>query len=148
MIAFPVSIILPIVISPLSLRFGGEALVGLGVFVGYEIGKYVTPDWDCVTATEDESRMMNELPIIGHFLFGISSTYGSIFRRKHRKWQTHVPVISTSGRYALLFWWIWLQIYQSPLDWYWLIFIFIGGFIGLSMSDAVHWLADLEIIKL
>jgi len=140
---FPLAIITPILLSPIDMRFGGEILIGIGIFTGYEMGKYVTPDWDCITATEDESKMMNELPVIGHFLFGVSSMYGSVFRRRHRKWETHVPVVSTFGRYLLLFWWIWYQIYISTLDWYWLIFIFIGMFIGTSISDFIHWYADI-----
>lgn len=125
------------------MRPGGQWLIGVGMFVGYEIGRFCSPDWDCVTATADEARMINNIPIVGHFLFGISSTYGSIFRRHHRSFITHFPLISTSIRYVIIFWWLWYEIYWSTLDWAWLIFIFIGMFIGTSMSDAIHWWADM-----
>lgn len=129
------------------MKFGGETLIGVGIFFGYEIGRYITNDWDCVTMTEDESNMSNEIPILGHYLFGVSSMYGSIFKRRHRKWETHVPVIATGIRYVFVFWWIFWQIYLSSLDWYWLIFLFIGSFIGTSISDAIHQWADLTNLK-
>lgn len=129
-------------LSPISLKPYGELLVGVGIFVGYEWGKYCTPDWDIMSATSSEGWLVNEIPILGHFLFGISSTYGSLFRRYHRKWQTHMPIISTFARYLFVFWWIWWEIYRSQLDWAWLIFLFIGAFVGTSISDGIHAFLD------
>ena len=142
-IVFPVSIFLPIVLSPIPMKSYGEILVGIGIFVGYEMGRYVTPDWDIMGTTSSEGWMVNEIPFLGHFLFGLSSAYGSIFRRHHRSTITHFPLISTSIRYVIIFWWIWLEIYRSSLDWAWLIFIFIGALIGTSISDGIHWYLDL-----
>lgn len=142
LMALPLSFVFPLLMAPLPLRSGAELTVGIGMLIGYEIGKFCTPDWDCVTATTDESEMINKVPILGHFLFGISSTYGSIFRRRHRSFITHFPFLSTSIRHLFLFWWIWWQIYISERDLAWAIFLFIGIFIGNSLSDAVHYLAD------
>ena len=148
LIAFPLSVIVPFFLSPINMRNGGEIIIGAGIFIGYEvIGKYCTPDWDLAGITNDESRMIGKLPILGNILFGISSMYGSFFYRHHRSFWTHFPFVSTSIRYLFLFWWIWYQIYISVLDWYWLIFLFMGMFVGTSFSDAIHWWADLTSNK-
>lgn len=102
----------------------------------------MTPDWDIMGTTSSEGWMVNEIPVLGHFLFGLSSTYGSWHRKHHRSIQTHFPVISTLPRYLLVFWYPWLEIYRSNLDWAWLIFIFIGMFIGTSISDGIHFVLD------
>lgn len=141
-IAFPISILVPILISPMSLRANGEFLIGVGIFVGYEIGKYCTPDWDIVGMTKDEGRMMNELPVIGSLLVGISTIYGSHWKSWHRSTLTHFPFLSTAIRYFYVFWWVWFEIYRSQMDWSWLIFIFIGAFLGTSMADSIHWYLD------
>lgn len=141
-IAFPISILVPIILTPLPLRSNGELLIGVGMFIGYEIGKYMTPDWDIVGMTKDEGRMMNELPIIGSLLVGISTIYGSHWKRHHRSTLTHFPFLSTGIRYLYVFWWIWFEIYRSQIDWAWLIFIFIGAVLGTSMADSIHWYLD------
>jgi len=117
-------------------------LIGIGIFVGYEIGKYVENDWDIMGVTASEGRLVNDIPAMGHILFGISSAYGSYWRRYHRSFWTHFPFVATGVRYLYLFWWIWLEIYRSDLDWSWLIFIFIGSYLGTSLSDALHWALD------
>lgn len=145
LISYPLSILIPVVLLPIQMKGMGEIIVGIGIFLGYEfIGKYMTPDWDLHGVTNDESRMITQIPILGHFLFGVSSTYGSFFYRHHRSFWTHFPFISTAIRYLFLFWWIFYQVYQSEKDLAWLIFLFIGLFIGTSLSDTVHWLADIS----
>ena len=141
-VVIPISIITPIILSPLPLRMYGEVFIGLGIFVGYEMGKYVTPDADIMGTTSAEGWLVNEIPVVGHFVFGILSAYGSIFRRKHRQPITHMPFMSTSIRYLFLFWWPILEIYRSNLDWAWLIFLFIGMFIGTSIADGIHAFLD------
>jgi hypothetical protein len=120
----------------------GEVFIGLGIFVGYELGKYMNPDWDIMGTTSGEGWMVNEIPVAGHFLFGISSIYGSMFRRFHRSFITHFPGVSTFPRYLMTFWWPCLEVYRSPLDWAWLIFLFMGMFMGTAISDGVHWFLD------
>ena len=146
-IAFPISAISPFILEPLDLIHSGHYLIGLGIFIGYEIGRYITNDWDCVTMTEDESNMTDEVPILGHYLFGVSSMYGSVMKHSHRKWYTHTPLIATLPRYLIVFFPIWQYIYYSPLDWSWLILIFIGMLFGTSMSDFIHWFADMFMDK-
>jgi hypothetical protein len=142
-VVYPLALITPILLYPVPFIDYGNVLIGLGIFVGYEFGRYCTPDWDIMGTTSSEGWMVNELPVIGHFLFGLSSAYGSAFRRWHRSFITHFPFVSTGLRHLLLFWWIWFEIYRSTGHWEWLIFIFIGAYVGNSISDAIHWYLDM-----
>ena len=128
---------------PLDFKPWSEVFFGLGAFAGYEMGRYVTPDWDQMSTTDDESRMSREIPLLGHYLVGVSSMYGSFFRGWHRSIPTHFPGLSTAGRHLLLFWWLWYQIWLSQIDLYWAIFFCLGLFSGNSISDTIHYLADL-----
>lgn len=116
-----------------------------GHIVGYSCGRWIDPDWDLVTANNSESRMMNELPILGNFLFGISSTYGSFYKRKHRSFWSHFPVVSTVIRLIFVFT-IPFIIGDSVIGinflgqgWY---RFWIGFLVGLSEADAIHWWLD------
>lgn len=143
LISIPLSVIIPVLISGLNMRSWGEYIIGVGIFLGFEMGQYCTPDWDIMGTSLDEGKIVNDIPILGHFIFGVSSTYGSIFRKHHRSFLTHFPFISTGIRFLFLFWWIFYQIYISSYDLYWLIFLFIGLFFGNGLSDMIHWWADL-----
>lgn len=142
LVVFPLSLFLPMVIPVHGMGILDSTCFGFGMLAGYEMGRYVTPDWDLVGATSSEGWMINEIPVLGHFLFGLSSAYGSIFRRHHRSFITHFPFVSTSIRYLLIFWWIWFEMYKSTRDLSWLVFVFIGMFLGTSMSDGLHWYLD------
>lgn len=145
LVVLPLSVIIPFLLSPIDMRYGGEIIIGVGIFLGYEfVGKYVTPDWDLAGITNDESRMIGKFPILGNILFGISSMYGSFFYKHHRSFWTHFPFVSTAIRYLFLLWWVFYQIYQSRMDLYWAIFLFMGMFVGTSLSDAIHWGADIS----
>jgi hypothetical protein len=143
-IFYPLSIIIPLAVSYLPIRDYGELIIGIGMVFGYEMGRYITPDADIMGTTSSEGFMVNEIPILGHFIFGVLSSYGSIFRKYHRSFWTHFPFVSTAIRYLFLFWWIFYQIYQSKMDLYWAIFLFMGMFVGTSLSDAIHWGADIS----
>jgi len=120
--------------------------VGTGMLVGYAMGRYVTPDWDIMGVSEDEGKMVREIPILGYFLYGISSTYGAIFRRLHRNYLTHFPMLSTFIRLVFLFWWLPLLLYFVKISSHaWGLYgdMFFGILIGLSLADAIHWFLDL-----
>ncbi len=67
----------------------------LGNIAGYSTGRWIDPDWDLMSVNSGEGRMAREIWVLGHFLYGISSTYGSIFKSHHRSFITHFPVVST-----------------------------------------------------
>lgn len=116
-----------------------------GNLVGYSLGRWIDPDWDVLTANNSESRMIKELPILGSFLFGISSTYGSLFYRRHRGFFSHFPVISTLIRLIFVFGIPFVILDEKGFNfigngwvWFW-----TGVWIGLSQADGIHWFLDL-----
>ena len=123
---------------------GWDWKFSLGYLVGYSLGRYLDPDLDLMGCSSCEGRMVNELPIIGHFLFGSTSAYGSLFRRYHRSFWTHFPGLSTAIR--LLF------VGFVPFiigDYFGINFVgdgwhkfWIGLWAGLSQADTIHWYLD------
>ena len=117
----------------------------LGNIVGYTFHRWCDNDWDLTTATASDGRAMRELPILGNFLFGISSTYSSFFRRTHRKVISHAPFIST----AIRLFFVWLVPFIFLDSWGinligggWHMF-WVGWYFGQSSADAVHYYLDL-----
>jgi len=119
---------------------------GLGSIVGYSCGRWIDPDWDIMGTNNAEGRVVNELPILGHFIYGISSTYGSFWRKKHRSFWTHFPYVSTIIRLMFVF-----IIPFTILDangvnlignnWH---LFWIGFWDGLSHADAIHYYLDVK----
>lgn len=110
-----------------------------GLPAGYILGLFIDPDLDIVGMTQAEGRMLNTFPIIGNIMVGYWTVYGAFFRRHHRSWQTHGPMISTAIRYIYAFWWLvfldrWWNI--------WATFFVIGMFFGTCYADILHWAAD------
>lgn len=115
----------------------------IGNIIGYSCGRWVDPDWDIMGTNNAEGRMVKELPLIGHFLYGISSTYGSIFRRLHRSFITHFPFVST----AIRWWFVMLLPYLITERFGFMFFygverFWLGTWVGLSQADAIHWWLD------
>lgn len=122
-----------------------DAKLGFGNLIGYILGRWIDPDWDLVTANNSESRMIKELPILGSFLFGISSTYGSFFFHHHRGFFSHFPFISTAIRLFFVFVIPFIILDEKGINfigngwiWFW-----AGVWIGLSQADAIHWFLDM-----
>lgn len=120
-------------------------MFGLGYFLGYSFHRYCDNDWDLMGTSGSEGRMVNELPIIGHLLFGVSSTYGSIFRKYHRSAITHWPVVSTAIRLFFVF-----SVPVIILHGYGinalsseLMNMWVGILTGLSHADAIHLYLDI-----
>jgi len=116
----------------------------MGNLVGYSFHRWCDNDLDLMGVNSAEGRQVNELPIIGIYLFGMSSMYGAIFRRFHRHWITHFPFVSTLIRMFFMFIFPFLI-----MDGYGINFIgngwhkfWIGFWFGLSEADAIHWYLD------
>jgi len=116
----------------------------LGNLAGYSFHRYCDPDWDLMGTNNSEGRMANELPVVGNILFGVSSIYGSVFRRHHRSFLTHFPLVSTLIRLIFVF-----GIPFFLFDYFginligngWIMF-HLGFVAGLSQADAIHWYLD------
>jgi hypothetical protein len=105
----------------------------------------VTLDWDLMGTNNAEGRLVNEIPILGHFIYGISSSYGSIFRRHHRSWMTHYPIISTLIRLIFVLWLPFvlgdgygINFVGNGWIWFWL-----SLWLGLSLADGIHLYKDI-----
>lgn len=131
------------------LLFIYEWKAGIGYFVGYSFHRWCDNDLDLMGVSGAEGRMVNELPLIGHLMFGASSAYGSLFRKKHRSFWTHFPVVSTLIRLVFFFTvpFIFLDSWGINLiggGWVW---FWLGFFAGLSHADGVHYTLDLLDLK-
>lgn len=120
--------------------------LSLGNIVGYTFHRWCDNDWDLTIASEADGRALRELPIIGKFLFGISSTYAGFFRRYHRHWITHFPGISTLIRLCfvfitpLVFFDSWnINLIGNGWHKFWL-----GWWFGQSQADGIHYYLDLK----
>ena len=108
-----------------------------GVMLGYGLGALIDPDLDIMGTSNAESRMVNKIPVAGHLF------YGSIFRKHHRSFWTHTPIVSTAIRILFFFWWIGIFYWKGWIiyeDWH--LVLFLGIFAGLSFADFLHWFAD------
>jgi len=118
----------------------------LGNIVGYSFHRYCDNDLDLMGVNAAEGRQVNEIPILGNFMFGMSSIYGSFFRKHHRHWLTHFPFISTAIRLFFFFIFPFLI-----MDGYGINFIgngwhtfWLGFWVGLSQADGIHYYLDLQ----
>jgi len=118
--------------------------IGFGYIVGYSLHRYCDNDWDLMGTNNAEGRLVNEIPLLGHFLYGISSTYGSMFRRRHRSWITHYPIISTLIRLVFVLWLPFvlgdaygINFVGNGWIWFW-----VSLWMGLSTADAIHLYKD------
>ena len=120
-----------------------EPLAGFGFFIGYCFGDFIDPDWDLMGATNAEGRVV-KIPIVGWLIYGISSVYGAIFRKHHRSFITHFPLVSTIIRIIFVFFWIPLLYYFKIFTYQkWQGLIYLWFWFGLSFADGLHWGADM-----
>ncbi len=129
--------------SLLGLCFSGQLIFSLSILFGYFIlGRYISPDWDCITINSDEGRILREIPLLGILIVSYSTLYGSIFRRMHRSLWTHFPIVSTFIRWVFCFWWLYALLWRFHVPAEHVLIPSTGAFIGLSLADILHYLAD------
>ena len=135
---------------PLSILLSvADFKFGLGNIIGYTFHRWCDNDLDLMGVNSAEGRQVNELWILGVYMFGMSSMYGACFRRFHRHWVTHFPGVSTIIRlfFMFIFPFLILDGYGINLignGWhkFWL-----GVWAGLSQADGIHWYLDLAESK-
>lgn len=136
LVAIPASVLLCL----WDLKFGA------GCLVGYTLHRYCDPDWDLMGSSASEGRLVNELPVLGHLIYGMSSAYGATFRRYHRRWITHFPGVSTAIRLVWVFFIPFVLLDGFGINFIgggWQMF-WLGLWFGMSCADSIHWYLDLR----
>lgn len=117
--------------------------LGIGNIIGYFCHRWIDNDWDIYSINESESRAVNELWLLGYIIYGVSSSYGAMFRRKHRSFLSHFPIISTFIRLIFLFWWLPILYWNGSIIFHgWQLEFYTGILLGLSQADTYHFFAD------
>ena len=119
--------------------------VGLCAGVGCLLGIPINPDLDQLTIERAEWKIIKWLPVVGWGWLMIWDLYARGI--SHRHILSHLPILGTVGRLAYLElwdcgWWlargqpdpIPVTLAQARLA--------LGVFIGLAVSDTLHWLMD------
>ena len=119
--------------------------VGLCAAGGCLVGIFVNPDLDQLTIERAEWKIIKWLPVIGWAWLMLWDIYARVC--KHRGVLSHFPIVGTLGRVGYLELWdlaFWLVSGKSDP-------VIVtsaqmrcafGAFIGLAVSDTLHWLMD------
>jgi len=127
---------------------GGDLIVSMCVPLGYFLGRWIDPDLDQVGITNAEGRMMGELKIFGAittawFLpYAYIMRFVAIGRKGHRNFFSHFPGVGTVIRLVWMFWAIALVFWWYRWDYTYPLHILLGIFVGLTLADGVHYIAD------
>lgn len=130
-----------VVVLPASIFVGlfGFPLAAIAFTGGYVLGRWISPDWDSVAITKDESNMVHDFKFLGYLFVGYTTIYGFVFRKMHRSFFTHFPGVSTAIRLLFVFWWVYFAI---DILYDWQVAAMISVWVGLSLSDLVHYVLD------
>jgi len=119
--------------------------VGLCAAGGCLLGIFVNPDLDQLTIERAEWKIIKWLPVAGWGWLMLWDVYARIC--KHRGFLSHFPIVGTLGRVGYLELWdlaLWLArgqpapVMVTPQQMRWA----LGAFIGLAVSDCLHWVMD------
>ena len=119
--------------------------VGLCAAGGCLLGIFVNPDLDQLTIERAEWKIIKWLPVAGWGWLMLWDVYARIC--KHRGFLSHFPIVGTLGRVGYLELWdlaFWLArgqpapVMVTPAQ----MRCALGAFIGLAVSDILHWLMD------
>lgn len=117
---------------------------GVGAAIGCFLGIAMTPDLDQISISKSEWRLVKKFGPFGFLWCSYWWLYARII--PHRSFWSHFPIVGTVIRtlyitIPIIGLCIWKgyapNIPQFVID------ILIGGFIGLSVSDTLHWAMDL-----
>ena len=125
-----------------------EKAPAIAASFGSLTGALLSPDLDADHKTRSEWVLIQSVPVIGHLFYYYWLPYAKLV--KHRHWSSHWPIVGTALR----------LVYLAPLvigifyalDRYttvdtgkiiqWLLTWSKWWIIGLTLSDAAHWLRD------
>jgi len=119
--------------------------VGLCAAGGCLLGVFVNPDLDQLTIERAEWKIIKWLPVVGWAWLMLWDIYARVC--KHRGFLSHFPIVGTVGRVLYLELWdlaLWLardqpapvMVTAAQMR------CALGAFIGLAVSDTLHWLMD------
>ena len=119
--------------------------VGLCALGGCLLGIPINPDLDQLTIERAEWRIIKYLPVIGWGWLMLWDIYARVC--SHRGVLSHFPIVGTIGRLAYLELWdcaFWfLRGWPEPITvTAQQMRLALGAFIGLAVSDCLHWLMD------
>lgn len=117
-----------------------EPVLGTSIAAGYLLGRVVEPDLDQISITSSEGIMLRRFGCLGALWVMYWFPYSWVM--PHRSVASHFPGISTAVRMLYLFWPILMLLaYTQSFDEVAALVTF-GVFVGLSLSDAIHWALD------
>jgi len=134
--AIPTGMIVAVILGP---------DVGLCATAGCLAGVFVTPDLDQLSVSRSEWNIIKRLPCIGWGWLALWDAYARII--PHRSIWSHLPILGTAGRLAYLealdcAWWL-LRGMPDPVPVTAAQMRYAAGvFIGLAVSDTMHWVMD------
>ena len=114
--------------------------VGLGALMGCVAGVFITPDVDQIDQViihHGERKLIKWLPGIGYAWLALWDPYARVCPHRHAL--SHLPVLGTVGRAAYIR--LWLRIFNVQ-EWPLPPELTGGLFIGLFVSDLLHWIMD------
>jgi len=145
--------------AALYTRSFNPVISALGVLIGGLLGRWIDPDLDLIGITNSESRMMRDLKLFGALLTAWWIPYSYLMRfvgigkKGHRNFFSHFPGVSTLIRMLWLaafppfsFGAYWLMDHFTPPPWLtpYGSALALGIFVGLTVTDTTHYIADMR----
>lgn len=122
----------------------GDPLLGASATAGCIAGVFVTPDLDQPTISKSESFIVRHIPVVGWQWLALWDLYSRII--PHRHILSHLPILGTAIRRMYIALWSCLikaiQGMSIALPNGRVLTVEIGSFIGLTVSDSLHWIMD------
>jgi uncharacterized metal-binding protein len=118
-------------------------VLAVSSILGYAVGDVLTPDLDLISIDRGESRMIRSVVFLP--LVAWTTLYARIMQGMggHRSFWSHSLLLSTLIRLCwMLFPLVALLWYLGVLPSEYAALPAVGAFIGLSVSDALHIIAD------
>jgi uncharacterized metal-binding protein len=125
---------------------GAPTSVTWGLTGGCLAGVLLTPDLDVDNPVHSHAIVDRRIGCLPGLIWRVL-WYPYAKSIPHRHWLSHAPIIGTLLRvmYIALPTWAVLTLLGYPKIWLYLPDCWLGVLIGLAVSDALHWAADMGI---